>query len=270
MPKGKFTAKGNLFIGPKRPRGRPKGSTSKKKAPTFSAKVKKAVTKMAEKKIFNWHGTFDFGAYTSTVLSTFIIPISPYTGVVAISQGTGQANRIGDRIRTHSCILRGVITPKPWHATTNSSPQPQEVRIWFFSVKGVVQLPTTLGNFFQAGNSAQTPQGTISDLTRIINTDLYTYRGHRTFKIGTADFAGSGGLVDYQYFANNDFKYNQRFTIDCTHMLSAEYKFSDTTNIPQSSTFFFIEAVNANGSGQATNQLVAQINYEIDYRFTDV
>lgn len=273
MPGFTFQGKGKMSG---KTRGRPKGSKNKTKNPglliDFSKKVKKVVNRMSEKRQQNFASTMDVGAYTSAIVANMIIPISPYGGFISISQGDGQGNRQGNRIRTHSAVLKGVIYPNPYNATTNPNPGPFDIRMWFFSVKNSATRPTTLPGFFQAGSSSQTPVGDLTDMTRVINQDVYTYRGHRTYKLGAASYnaPATGELPAFSYQSNNDYKFNIIFSIDITKMLAKEYKFSDTNNTGQSSVFFWIEAVYARGGAQASTTLPAQMAYEITYTYTDL
>lgn len=248
-----------------------KKAVSRAKTQRLTKFIKKVMTRTEEKKMSESSDILSLAAYTSPNLPNQILPISPSdsSGIV-IPQGTGQGERIGNRIRTHSCMLRGIIYPQPYDATLNPVPSPQEIRVWFFSKKFTSETPTTLPNFFQSANSSSAPVGTLIDLTRKINTDVYTYLGHRTWKLGFQVYGGSGNTIQQQYYNNNDFKYNIKYTINLTKMIPKLIKFNDTDNQPTSkSVFMFWESVNANGFTQTTTTIPAEMQYTLDYTYTD-
>nr|WDW25922.1 MAG: putative capsid protein [Canine stool-associated circular virus] len=251
-----------------------KKAVAKAKTKRLATFVKKVIAKTEEVKFASYTGIVGVSAYTNTTnRQNNIIPLTPYavTGIT-IPQGTGQNDRIGNRIRTKSVWLRGIIYPRPYGAN-NSNPTPQEVRVWFFSPKATTFQPTTLPGFFQgANNNSAAPGGTILDLTQIINNDAYIYRGHRTFKIGLSNMNAQAGVPStVMGFTNNDFKFNARFNINLTKMIPKIIKYNDTDNTPFStSVFMYWETVDADGSSQATDQAPIELSYSTTFRYTDV
>lgn len=272
----KFTIKGEGKIHSRRK----KGSTKKKMNDYTSnplqrkhdAHIKKVIARMAEHKRANFSASFSFGASTGTTFTTSNIQwLSPNSSYVNIVQGTGQGDRVGNKIRITNAKFSGVIYGNPYHATVNPLPQPQEVRMWFFAPKNSLAQPTSYSTFFQNGNSSQNFSGTLLDLTKKINNDDFTYYGHRTYKIGYSAFVGSpGSVVGSGYYSNNDFAMNRKFSIDITKMLPKNILWNDTTTTPFSRVLFVIfECVNADGSAQGAALLPCSCQYSIDYTFTD-
>lgn len=248
-----------------------KKAVSKAKTQRLTKFIKKVMTRQEEKKTQTSFDIIELGAYTGTNMPAQIIPITPYdvSGPI-IAQGTGQGDRIGNKIRTVSCWVRGVIYPNPQGAN-NPNPMPQEVRVWFFSVKENISQPTSLPYFFQNGNTNSFPVGTLIDLTRMINTESYTYKGHRTYKVGFSNYGATGSQPLQQTFSNNDFKYNIKYNINVTGMIPKVIKFNDTDNNPTTKpVFMFWESVDANGDTQPITETPLQMNYTTTYVYTDV
>lgn len=273
-----FNFKGSATTG--RGRGRPKGSTNKKKlipfpksgTTLFNKKVKKVIQRQAEKKSQINTQSLTFGTYTSTSVGNQIIPVTPYDSVgITIPQGAPSGSRIGNSIRTVRQTITGVITPLPYNLTLNPFPKPLEFRVWFFSLRNSNTRPTTLADFFQQGSTSSAPQGNLLDLVYKINTDVYIYRGHRSYKLGYANYDGTGQDLPSQSFANNDFKYNIRFTWDVTKMVPKIVKFNDNTNTATSKqVFMFFEVVNADGTVQQFSQLSASMYFQNSLTYTDL
>lgn len=253
-------------------KGYAKKAVVKAKTQRLTKFVKKVISRQEEKKVISFTDDVDVGAYTNiTNIQNNIMPITPYavTGV-SIAQGVGQDQRIGNRIRTKSCWIRGVLLPNPYSATVNVIPTPQEIRVWFFSRKDSIVQPTSLPSFLQNGSGSGSPVGTVIDMTRMINSDAYVYRGHRTYKLGFSNYGGTGTTVTQQSFTNNDFKFNVKFNINVTSMLPKQITYNDSDNTPYSkSVFMYWESVDADGSVQPATNLPSRLIYTTTFTYTD-
>lgn len=250
-----------------------KKAISKAKKHNLTTLIKKVVRRDAETKIAVYQDGFEFGS--GTITASNIIPITPYgSPFLDIDQGNGQGDRAGNRIRTKSCVLRYTLYPAPYNAVSNTDPKPMHVRLWFFSVKNnQTLLASNPPNFIQNGDSSTSLTGTLTDLNRIMNNDVYTYLGHRTHKIGTQNVITNTvtSLANNQYFQNNDFKYNQQGFVNCTKMCPKQIKFNDTDNVPTTKLVMVLwECVNADGSSQGALQLPCFINFQVTFKYTDL
>lgn len=265
-PYGKRTAK-------RAPRLRGRRIYRKARKPTMYRMVRKALS--VETKEIRYNGSFAISAYnTSSWAAGALQLLMPVAGSTAtLAQGTGQANRIGNKVATKSLIFSGILTPKGYDATLNPYPQPRDVMMVIFSSKSApTDLLVSLPNFLQSGNSAVAPTGTQFDTIVPINTDKYTVFYKRIFKIGTAEFAGTGINAINQRYANNDYKYNQRFRINCTRYINKVLRFDDTNNIPNN-RFLWVAflVMNSDGIGMlASETQPIQASWNWNYRFTDV
>lgn len=163
-------------------------------------------------------------------------PMSPYPPTASlfglnISQGTGQGNRIGNRVKLVSATIKYCYRPNPYFAgpggSVNVAPQPHLLRIYLFTLKDNQQLDTAAQansvfrtDFFNDGNSSQGATSTFDDIVRPFNTDVVTVHKVITRKIGNsasnvrADGTLNPATAQFQFFQNNDFKLYAHGTIN--------------------------------------------------------
>jgi len=202
------------------------------------AKIARSViTRMAEKKQVRYNWEWSFGSIaTGSWAGNALQPLTPLATYTDIAQGTGQANRIGNKIRTSSLVFDGVIYPTRYNATTNPAPRPNDVMMVIFSDKEDPNTfnSLTMPNFFQSGNTSIAPTGNIIDTILPINTDRYTVHYKRMFKVGYASFDGTGSVPAAQNYNNNDYKFSCRFRVNCTKYMPKILRFNDSNNTPNS------------------------------------
>lgn len=232
--------------------------------------IKSVIKRQVETKVNNFAAGFEIA--TGGIGSNNIQPMTPYNVLGCdIQQGTGQGDRIGNRISTKSLIMRYTILPLPYNVTSNPTPKPQLVRMWFFSQKSSnTLLATNPPNFIQNGDYSTTLSGDLLDMNRVINNDVYNYLGHRTFKVGYQNSAGTGNTPGSQYFANNDFKMFAQGSINLTKMIPKVIKYNDGDDNPNSKlVMMLIQCVNADGSGADPDRDMIRYNYQLTYKYTD-
>lgn len=250
-----------------------KNKSRVKPSQNIKAYVKREISRNAETKevSFYTYGASVLNADSPAFVSS-IIPVSPYTGFLDIGQGTGEGNRIGNRIKIKRLTMKGVLFPLPYNSSTNPTPLPSHVVLWFF-MKRVesTELPTTLGGFLEEGNTSRNLQNQLSDLISRVNNDRYRYFFRKIFKIGTSGYGGTGSQVAYQYFENNDFKLNQRFSIDLTPYVVKNVIYDDnTTNTPRTRVLCcLMQAIAADGSSMASNIVPCECAYELNCQYED-
>lgn len=111
--------------------------------------------------------------------------------------------------------------------------------------------------------------GAIQDTIADVNTDLFTVHTKRFHKVGCAVDNGTGGNAVYQYFANNDYKYNVKGSIDITKYLPKTFVFNDNSSVPNNKCVFAVmESVSANGFTNA-GALPVRMVYTLKYEYTD-
>lgn len=232
--------------------------------------IKNVIKRQEETKIAVYQDGFNFGG--GAINASNIVPLTPFTSpYLSIVQGTGQGDRIGNRIRVKSAIFRYTLYPSPYNAVTNIIPIPQHVRLWFFSVKESNSLlASNPPNFIQNGDSSSSLTGTLTDLNRVMNNDLYTYLGHRTHKIGYAEYFGTGASAANEYFRSNDYKLNVNAQVNLTKMYPKQIKYNDTGTVPSSKLIMVLwESINADGSSPVALGLPCYINFQVTLKYTD-
>lgn len=232
---------------------------------------KRVITNMAEKKTVRYNWAKSFGAYNTTNWSLDgIYPLTPQASFTDIAQGTGQGNRVGNRITVRKLIFNGIMNTEGYDINFNASPQPLEVLMVIFRNRADPNTFTTnLTNFFQNGNGASSPNGTTTDTIFPINTDRYTVYYKRIFKLGFAEYNGTGVDSNNQKWSNNDYKLNQRFYVDCTKYVNKVMRFNDTVNTPITPVLhvaFLPMRADGSGVSAATNAMMkVSANWQLDY-----
>jgi len=204
-------------------------------------------------------------------MNTQTIALSPYPTWLPIQQGTGQGQRVGNAINIKRASIRGTIYPQVYDATYNPQPLPCRVIFWLiYDKENDNILPTVDSTFLQNGSSSMALQNSLTDCWTPINTDRWRVLSRKVFKLGNSSSEGSGALSNFQYFSNNDFKYNCDFNIDYTKHLVKHVKFNDNTATPSTRGLFLVSTIVAsNGSALQSIQRGAMMEYSIDMSYED-
>lgn len=131
------------------------------------------------------------------------------------SQGSGEADRIGNHITPKSWMLRGFVY-------SNSGGIPCYVKMWVLKLKSGFEAPTTFNDFFDLGNANTNPTGQLLDITRPVNTERYTIYTSRIIKVGGAS---TGAFI-----ANNDFKLSVPISINLLKYQKHVLKYNDNSS----------------------------------------
>jgi len=206
-----------------------------------------------------------------------ILILGPDPGSFQIQQGVGQGERIGNTITTKKFVVRGTFVPLPFDTTVNPAPAPVQMKVWIFYDKeepSSIPSPKGSSNFFQNGNTSKGFQNDLVDLWSPVNTDRYRVLTTKTFKLGFADYSGTGGTVpssqNNQFYANNDFKFNCNFSFDLTKHYPKIVKFNDNSATPTSrGLFMLIQYVRADGGLINSSYRQVGMQYMQDYHYED-
>jgi len=208
------------------------------------------------------------------------IRISPNASSMPIAQGTGQANRIGNKITTKRCMLNMTMQPAPYSSIFNPAPAPMHVKLALFYDKqnptgmnanaGTTVDPIPRQNFFQFGNSATNISGNLTDIIAPFNKDRYAVLATKTMKLGYAAYVGSGSNANAQGFANNDFKLVFSVKWDITKYLTKTINFPDSSNDP-STRGLWLQVMPAQvGSTGSAGVIPLSLSYWVDLKYTDM
>jgi len=202
-----------------------------------------------------------------------VAPILPYSGFLNCAQGTGQHQRIGNKIRVHQLRMKGVVRMSGYNATVNPTPAPHMVQLWILQDKSNPDaLPVALPEFF-ASNAADTaPSGGLLDYSYDVNEDRWRVAYQRTFKVGFADASGTGTSAANQSYTNNDFQLVIPYDIDLTKCVSPVLSFDDTDNTCNSAKGHFYAVwmiYKADGSAGVTGQSPVICDASLYFKFKD-
>lgn len=180
-----------------------------------------------------------------------LTPGTPQGISQTVAQSTGQGGRIGNNISVKRQILNMIINPKDYVAGDNPTPRCQNIRIMIFKMRGNYTLVTDLSSdFFQDGGSAFGLTSRNFDMIGQLNKDTKVVYRDFQIKIGPAiNTTSSGGTINNFLMANNDYKYNERLSIDCTDYIPKKLVWDDasaTANVD--SVYCVISPCNADGS----------------------
>jgi len=252
-------------------RGVPKKRNYKKRGGVSIATkryIKRTIHSQIENKIETTSGTaniFPYG-YSS---SLFTLTCIPYSQIV---QGPEQGGRIGNVIKTRTCMFNYVLFPNNYDSVFNPVPRPQEVLVFFGKVlnkKPQEPTSTDYAKLYQAGDSSISPTSTLIDLCMPINKDWFKIYKVFRHKIGYSINQNSGADVARASFANNDFKLNVVNKVNLTKFCPKTLKFNDTTNQPTNDGLYvFALCVNADGSSSST-PIPIKMQYNNCYTYED-
>lgn len=245
---------------------------------SFAAKVKKVLRSNAEKKqIDSLQSWTQFGSAASS--THLIVNLLPNAATLDISQGASVQQRIGNRVRIKKVTFRGQLMPAPYNGTTNTTPEPQNVKMWFVSNRGDPADPATptIGPWFRAGSTTSSMTGTVTDHIRQMDHESLRVYHEELFKVGHAQYgtAGVGGATDAEYwYANNDSQERGLFNFDVTKWCPKEIVWDDTTVAPLSRQLSCViqstNAVSGTAMGVTAQSLVSAIMYQIHIEYTDI
>lgn len=237
--------------------------------------MQRQIDKQAERKVAAYQGTVTIGGFNSTNFnanqSRNLTPTT--SNAISIAQGTGQGDRIGNKISVKKATLKMTSWVLPYNAISNQVPTPFVMDVHIYTPKLALGPPSqsTLGNYFQFGDTSVAPTGNVVDLNYDANGDAYTEYKRVNFKLGYAAFvANPGGLGPNGYYSNNDSEMFDVRSIDLTPYFPKTIDWSDTTAAPYSkSVCMWLQCVAQDGTTNNSGTFSAQANYQVILEYTD-
>lgn len=192
-----------------------------------------------------------------------------------VNQGTGDGQRIGDKIKVNKLTFKGFIN---WDSSKidviGYRHIPVYVKMFVFRRLDSLDNPSTttgvsLGesDILMNGPTAGAPNNLLSDFNRLFNKDVYRIFKVKQFKLGTS---AVGDTPDTSGQWNNDFKFSQRFSIDLSKHIDV-VKYKEATPNQQNCAFYvgFIMAFGNNATMGATTQPPVEIHYDVNMSYED-
>lgn len=188
-----------------------------------------------------------------------------------INLGTNVASRIGNKITMTSVKFSYAMAANSFSVSGIAAPCMVRI-VFYYDRQEPTSLPSpyTNANFFDQGSGVSQFTGTYTDMVRKFNSDRYRICKVKTFKIGNANYGGTGASGASQFFSNNDFRLNVRGTVDLTKYVIRRQKFNDNLGTAQNRKLYglvYVTPVNA-ASFSSTHRPV-NMTYQTNYKFTD-
>jgi len=258
----------------------------------LEAMVKKLMEKNAEAKVADYY--FSNKELYPTPSASFANQILILTGdstsnsTYQIQQNSYQGGRIGNKVTTKKCVLKGsVCINSSWDATTNDNPQPLFVTMWIVKLKPhltdeVSTLDTVVNNsFFQSGSNSVGFAGTMVDMCKTVNAQHITLLKKRVFQLGMAQYMSGTGVSSgnnrNQQYANNDSSQTKLFNMDITKLIPKTQSFNDgTNNSVDRRVYLFFSMCRVDGGaittslGAVTGPIPVYGNIGVEYQYTDM
>lgn len=259
---------------------------ARKTAVKMMRKIAKAeISKMAEDKEVRLSGAnralYSYPGQTTYASSYWGANNIYDTSIVwaGLSQGTGEGNRIGNKIRIKRFRMSCIIYPITEASTVNQGPY--NVRVWVVSSKlnpnslspalvysSMCDLGTNEKSFFDNGSSTNGMVGNLTDLLLPVNTNVWNVHKCMTFKIANSQAPETGNAQ-----GNNDYKFNKKFYIDLKKYQNKVLQFNDASlNQYNKKIWVVFEVLNAAGvviNDVVSNQLLG-LTYNYDFRYEDM
>lgn len=122
------------------------------------------------------------------------ISMSPARGsalaiMPTVFQGGEINERLGNKVKPVSLVLRGIVRCNPYDVTTNNNLQPFMVDMYIVSNKSskAVVTPEMATNFFKFQNGTVGYQGSLLNRMNPINSVQWTLHKHKVFKMACTD-----------------------------------------------------------------------------------
>ncbi|MBC6626281.1 hypothetical protein [Pseudomonas sp.] len=246
----------------------------------FNRKVRSVITTMAEKHEarFGYMKTdvAGIGYYNSVSwgVDDGLFVISPLQSRLAIVQGDAQNSRQGNRIRTQSSWLNGVLTVQPYNAAYNPNPRPIDCLVYIYKVRGGGNsVQSTLAGFYQNNATTTAPQTSLYDTVFPINTDTYQVVWRRMFKLGAAANPGTGIDNNNQRWESNDYKRTCRFRVNLTKFYDKVWRYDDNTPTPTNNILYLaILPINSDNTIPASGNGLRPVGFVMNqtFRYLDI
>lgn len=253
-----------------------KSYAPKRKMTSIKKVIRREIARNVENKTqqyYNFQRNLEVPSTGAVFSTSNIFPVGVDPSSLVISQGAGQGQRVGNKIKTKKLMFKGTFNPLPYDSIRNAQPQPVQVKMWIFYDKNdVTAVPNPLGagDFFQDGSGSRSFAGDLVDLWSPVNTDRYRILATKTFKLGYATYNGQGALPDLGNVSNNDFNLNCNFSFDLTKHYPQMVTFVDTSATPSTRGLFcMVEYCFSQGGLTGSGTRAVNMQYMIDYKYED-
>ena len=255
---------------------RPRKTTRRPRKRTGTGYVTKAqVRKMINKEVEDKH--FYQYPFDPVTISNVLPPLAPFFNNLnyQVPQGTGQGDRVGNRITHKYATLKCSINFRDYSSLTNSKQLAQLVTLVVFKIKNYqTGINPTYSNFFskmfQLGNTSQPLTNTPIDHIRSFNKDIMTVKAVRRFKMGFSQWVNGTAQVNSTALPNNDFDYQKFVSINLTKCYKKTQIFNDgiaPNDVQNDNLFFMVYCCPADGSAFTSSPL--SLTWDLEQIYQD-
>lgn len=243
--------------------------TKLRSSKTLTAAVKRAVTRIAEKKI----AISSANNVTIATLNVATVTPSQIYLLPQLVQGTAQAQRIGNKISVQKCYLNVLVNILPYNSVTNPSTYPTNIKYWVVKDRRTVQrnalAAADMVGFFQNGSSVGNFSALPSDVLLSVDNDTWRICTSGTKLLDFSNTLNAGLAANA--FPTNDAVFQWKFYIDLTKFIKKTLMYDDSvSNVPTNDNLFiFFQAVSSDGTSSSTLQM-AEFHYAYRCEYTDI
>lgn len=237
-----------------------KAYKASKVAPGVKSYVDKKIKNLEECKISSYtFGPTNILGYNGSAgsLTTFEI-----VQATQMAQGVGQGNRVGNTVSPAGLKLRGFIT---LNGTTITGIVNAYFRVIVLRLReSIATTQFTYSNLFQFGNNVVAPSGTLLDMMRPVNKDLYKVYHDKIVNIGASDAVNAT-------IAGNQTASSVMFKMDLKKTLPKTMRYNDSSLVSTNYACYLV-IVNCNANGQIISapQIAAfSSSWEADFYYRD-
>lgn len=231
------------------------------------ATIKRTIHRMAENKTTTNYASNASISRASGAGSTFAnINLLP-----ALTQGTGEGQRIGNSVRIVNAYMDCYVNLLPYSSINNAT-YPLTCKVWIASKKNRNLETNSLAvndcdTFFQVGNTAVPAQGNMLDMIFAVNKDAWTLHTSRSFELGLPSGSVTYGTGNLGSAPTNEGKFSKYLRIPLTKYIKA-LKYDSTSYPTNHNLWFLIQTVNTDGS--TTVITGAEIHYAVNWFYEDL
>lgn len=249
-----------------------KKALNKSKVNYIKRIVRSVITKKVETKIADPYTQSNVAVLPyDTTNNKFGIEI-PMTNILStITQGTGQGQRIGNRINVVSMTMKGYVNCQRVDPNSGDNQNMYLKLLWVRRKMNLLPINSSSpSNFFQNGNTTIGPTNQPSDILRQVNKDVYTVFTSRLFKLGFSDGGLSGGQTSHTQAPNNDFKVSKFFKVSLKKHIN-KIIYDDNTSIPNNWGCSIVPLLcYADGSAMTTSTFPSvELNFDLECKYKD-
>jgi hypothetical protein len=239
-------------------------------APAVKTMIKSELHRNIENKVQNTTSVSNVLTSYAVNAGLFVISLVPYAN---ITQGTGQGQRIGNVITTRSIFFNFVLRPASYNSVYNPFPIPQIVLIFFGKVKNSrAQTPISsdFAKLWQTGSTSNAPYSNLLDTIAVLNRDWFTVYKSYQFKVGFSQAdAAAGSNPAYEYYQNNDYKFNVTRKLNLTKYMPKKFIFNDATSQPTNDGLYMWAMCVPSDGSTGTAQIPIYMDYNTTYTYED-